>query len=414
MFSGFFYALREEGVPVSLYEWLTLMEALSSGLARNSLIDFYYLARCVLVKSEAYFDKYDTAFAKYFNDDQSNKAEGLPILLLLPEREFQPSTSDFYDQAQNEGDQDRLSVEREEGLDFFDKGMTEVRVSPSSGGRKVVDEDKKGAGRPDFSSGNEAGGGGGIRIGGETGSLSVVKTAGTRKYKDYKDDNIRNIRQFEIALRTLRQLSTKLDGPKDELDLNATVDSTGNNAGILTLVWDRPHRNTLKVLVLMDSIGSIYSYHGICKKLFNAAHRSTHFKEIKFFYFHNCIYGRLFKNQWLDMSESIPTEEFFRLYHSDYRLLIVGDAKMASSELTAVGGVIDWSAEYNAETGLTWLNRIARHFPYSVWLNPVPEHLWGSSPQYETIHMVGDIFPMFELTPLGLTKAVKRLRVKSR
>jgi len=113
------------------------------------------------------------------------------------------------------------------------------------------------------------------------------------------------------------------------------------------------------------------------------------------------------------MKESISTDEFFRLYDSEYRVLIVGDAKMASSELTDVGGIIDWSAEYNSETGLTWLGRVARHFPYCIWLNPVPEYMWGSGePKFVTIKMVGEIFPMFELTPNGIEQAVKRLRVK--
>jgi len=401
MFSGFFYALRAEGVPVSLYEWITLMEALSLGLANNSLTDYYYLARCVLVKSEAYFDKYDVAFAKYFKGDFAKKMKSSP-LFQTDERVYR---SGFFD---TDG-----YVNRNEPPPVEGKITTEVKVSPPSDDKTDIGGQKQAPGGS-LAFGSNVGGAAGIRVGGETGGMSAVKIAGTRRYKDYQDDNIRNIRQFEIALRTLRQLSTKLDGPKDELDLNATIEETGNNAGMLTLVWNRPRRNSIKVIVLMDSIGSIYSYHDICKKLFNAAHKSTHFKEIKFFYFHNCIYGRIFKNQWLDPRESIPTNEFFRLYNSDHRVLIVGDARMALSELTDIGGVIDWSAEYNAETGLTWLNRLERHFPYCVWLNPVPEYLWGSGAKFETISMVKDIFPMFELTPGGLVRALKRLKVKSR
>ena len=407
MFSGFFYALRDEGVPVSLYEWLTLMEALSFGLVNNSLTDYYHLARCVLVKSEAYFDKYDAAFAKYFhNDDSTEKAGNAPIINM---EKLAFGSDDIFYPNRETSDAEPLPAEQ---FDVLKKFTTEVKVSPL-GRQKETEEGKASSNALAF--GSESGGAGGVRIGGEGGGLSAVKIAGKRRYKDYQDDNIRNIRQFEIALRTLRQLSTKLEGPKDELDLDATIDETGNNAGMLTLVWDRPRRNALKVLVLMDSIGSIYSYHDICKKLFNAAHKSTHFKEIKFFYFHNCIYGRIYKNQWLDISDSVHTDEFFRIYNSDYRVLIVGDAKMAPSELMEIGGIIDWSAEYNTETGLTWLNRVARHFPYCVWLNPVPEHLWGSSgPKFETINLIGEVFPMFELTPGGITKAVKKLRMKSR
>ena len=408
MFSGFFYALRAEGVPVSLNEWLTLMEALSLGLARDSLVDFYYLARSLLVKSETYFDKYDSAFAKYFKDDPAENEEIARVIKLMEERAFDP---EFFEHDASEK-REKLSAEIELEFEAF-KGALDVVVSPRYGEKsdpEITAPDGVGP-----LAGDGRGAGGQIRIGGEGGGLSAVKIAGKRRYKDYKDDNIRNIRQFEIALRTLRQLSTKLDGPKDELNLENTIEETGNNAGMLTLVWERPRRNKLKVIVLMDSIGSIYSYHDICKKLFNAANRSTHFKEIKFFYFHNCIYGRIYKNQWLDIKDSFTTDEFFRLHDEDYRVLIVGDAKMAPSELKEVGGIVDWSAEYNSETGLTWLGRVARHFPYCTWLNPVPEHMWTSrEPKFETINMIGEIFPMFELTPSGIEKAVKRLRVKSK
>ena len=400
MLSGFFYSLREEGVPVSLYEWLTLMEALSLELAHNSLTDFYYLARCLLVKSEAHLDKYDVAFAKYFsNGDSTEKTEPARPEVKKEERSY---NTDFFNP-------DRYKKESPPV-----KGTTKVNVVPLSDEENGTGKEKRATSGSYSSLGDKSNGTGGIRIGGAPGGMTAVKIAGERKYKDYQDDSLINIRQFERALRTLRQLSTNLEGPKDELDLQATIDETGNNAGMLTLVWDRPRKNVFKIIVLMDSIGSIYSYHDVCKRLFNAAHRSAHFKEIKFFYFHNCIYGRIYKNQWLDMGQSIPTEEFFRFYGSDYRVLIVGDAKMAPRELTDIGGIIDWSAEHNSETGLTWLNRVARHFPYCVWLNPVPEHMWGREPDFVTIKMVEEIFPMFELTPGGITKAVKKLRVKSR
>ena len=405
MFSGFFYALRDEGVHVSLYEWMTLMEALSLGLAQDSLTNFYYLARCTLIKSETYFDKYDAAFAKYF---KNNSAETKLHVSVINNEAF-VCNSDSFNQAGLRKPKE-VTDEHEALIDLLMKSVTEVKAAPLPDEKGSGELAPEGAGTP---TGDGLDGAGGIRIGGDTGAMSAVKIAGRRIYKDYQDDNIRNIRQFEIALRTLRQLSTKFEGPKDELDLQTTVDETGKNAGILSLVWDRPRRNTIKVIILMDSIGSIYSYHDICKKLFNAAHRSTHFKEIKFYYFHNCIYGRIYKNQWLDMNKSIKTDEFFRLFNSDYRLLIVGDGRMALSELTKIGGIIDWSAEYNTETGLTWLNRVVRHFPYCVWLNPVPEHLWGREPNYVSINMIRDIFPMFELTPGGITKAIKRLRAKS-
>lgn len=419
MFIGFFYALRDEGVPVSLYEWITLMRALSSGLARDSLMDFYYLARSVLVKNEIYFDKYDGAFVKYFSDF-GNAAEKTGTSQIAGRVKRALSGADFEDRAEDEDkdedkEEDRFQAGLDQTSDIPKKGTLEVPVEPPDHDKQLSDSEKKKLkNRRDSSSGNRPGSGGEIRIGGDTGSMTAVKVAGRRMYKDYKDDSIRDLRQFESALKVLRQLSSRFEGPMDELDVNATIEATGSNAGMLTLVWDRPRRNTLKVILLMDSIGSIYRYIDVCKKLFNAAYRSTHFREIKFFYFHNCIYGRIYKSQWLGMNSYIPTNEFFKLYGSDYRVIIVGDAKMAPSELTDIGGIIDWSAEANDETGLTWLNRVARHFQYCVWLNPVPKHMWGREPDFTTISMVEDIFPMFELTPSGLAKAVKKLRVRSR
>jgi uncharacterized protein with von Willebrand factor type A (vWA) domain len=429
MFSGFFYALRDVGLPVSLNEWLTLTEAISLGLAEDSLTEYYYLARSLLVKSEAAFDKYDAAFIRYFGED-ADESDAPPNAVKKPERSYK---RDFFDPA-------RYDLQAKPGPDP-DPGEGEGPGALADSGETVagprLTEAEDGSGDDDESDNGDGGGGGdggdGAKRGsgtghapgeggpgggdtnydGATGSMTAIKIAGQRRYKDYQDDRLMSTRQYEIALRSLRQLSSKLEGPKDELNLDATIEETGLNNGMLSLEWERPRKNALKVLVLMDSIGSIYSHFETCKKLFNAAHRSTHFKEIKFYYFHNCIYGRIYKTQWLDIRESLPTEDFFRLHNGDWRVLIVGDAQMGEQELTKVGGVIDWSAEYNSETGLTWLNRFARHFPYTVWLNPVPEHFWNKAPNYASIPMVGEVFPMFELTPGGIEKAVKRLRVRS-
>lgn len=402
MLSDFFYVLREEGLPVSLNEWLTLMEALSLDLADNSLTEFYYLARSLLVKNEAAFDKYDAAFIRCFGDNPANKEK--PPEKAAAERSYNP---DFFNPARYEDQKDPLpGGEADLGALNGDRAALAAHAPAGDGGGQKGKSAEQGGETGGYGSGP-------INPGLDTGGMTALKIAGRRRYRDYQDDNIKNIRQYEIALRNLRQLSSKYDGPKDELDLEATVEETGRNHGLLSLEWERPRRNSLKVLVLMDSMGSIYSHYEACKKLFNAAHRGAHFKEIKFFYFHNCIYGRIYKNQWLDIRESIPTEEFFRLYNGDWRMLIVGDAQMGEQELMRAGGVIEWSAEHNAEPGIVWLKRIARHYPYAAWLNPVPEYLWGREPNYTSIRSVEGIFPMFELTPGGIAQAVKKLRVRS-
>jgi uncharacterized protein with von Willebrand factor type A (vWA) domain len=254
-------------------------------------------------------------------------------------------------------------------------------------------------------------GGGGVRFEGPGGGLTAMKVASQRKYREYRDDKLTNIRQFEMALRSLRQLSSRIDGPKDELNLDATVESTGRNGGILDLVWERPRKNNLKIIIFMDSVGSISRYHDVCKRLFNAAHRTTHFKEIKFYYFHNCIYDAIYKSPMVSRGNFIPTDEFFRTRNSEHRLIIVGDATMHVDELLKVGGAINFD-ENNQETGMTWLKRVADHYPYAVWLNPVPQARWGRDVN-QTIPLVANVFPMFELNPTGLQSAMKKIRLKN-
>lgn len=367
MFIDFFYELKNEGIPVSLNEWMTLMDGLSKDLAYSSMTGFYHLARAVLIKSEAHLDRFDIAFGRYFKGIETSK--------------------DIIELRQ------RLTYRLEELLKEQQKGQQQGGSGGSS---------------PFGDSGNQAAG---FRIGGESRNLSALKVATDRKYKELRDDKLTGIRQFEMALRKLRQLSSRVEGPKDEFDLDTSIEATCNNAGMLTLVWDRPRRNTLKIILLMDSVGSMDRHITTCSKLFTAAHRTTHFKEIKFYYFHNCIYDHIYKSHVLTDMNRIKTEEFFKTMNSEYRLIIVGDASMSETELTVPGGAVAMN-EFNKEPGLVWLKRMARHFPYSVWLNPVPIARWGEEPGYGTIPLVQKIFPMFELTPAGLEQAIKRIRRK--
>ena len=389
MFPGFFYMLREEGLAVSLQEWLMLAQALSLGLADHSLSEFYHLARSLLVKSETGFDKYDAAFFRYFGDGDG---------VLSP-------TAALPDQ----------SAERAYARDLFDPAL--YLPKPPGPQMRVIRPRQQGdtpntAG--DATNGGDGGQGQGeINFSGASGGMTAVKMAGQRRYKDYQDDSLQHTRPYETALRALRLLSTKYEGPRDDLDLEATIEETGRNAGLLSLAWERPRKNTIKLFLLLDSIGSIERHHGVVKKLFNAAHKSTQFKEIHFLYFHNCIYGRLYNDQKLDQTASISTADFLRRYPSDCRLLIVGDAQMGKGELMDVGGALDMLAEYNRESGYTWLKRLARHFPYAAWLNPVPEALWGDGDTYATIKTVREIFPMYPLSPEGISKAAKRLLAKT-
>lgn len=400
MYINFFYALRREGIPVSITEWLTLMEALLLGLANSSLTGFYYLARTVLVKSESHFDQYDLAFQKYFQGIES-APQLLDQVAEWVETPLNPLTF-------NKAERDlRLKLLESPDWKKFKKELGErlrAQDAPHHGGPKWIG---KGGTSPFGNSGFHPGG---MRIGGTSQGQSALKVAAERNYKAYRHDETLGVRQFELALRRLRRLSTRLDGTKDQLDLENTIDQTCRNAGYLKIVWTRPRKNSIKVILLMDIGGSMTPFSRICSRLFSAVHKSANFKELKFYYFHNCIYDLLYHDATINPKKASKTKDILSSLSSDYKIIIVGDAAMAPSELLEPDGIIFWES-VNDEPGITWLQRLARKFPYCVWLNPIREQYWESIYGSETIKMVRDIFPMYELTLEGLDQAIKKLMV---
>ena len=397
MFINFFYILRHYGVPVSITEWMTLMEALSRGLFPPSLTGFYFLARSILVKSETNYDRYDMAFQHYFKGIETTEElteevmkwveNALPPLRISPEEREQFRNWDL----------EELKKQLEQRL----KEQTEEH---HGGGNWIG---TGGTSRFGHSGYNPAG----IRIGGESVNKSAVKVAAERKFRDFRADETIGIRQFEMALRKLRQLSSTYEGPKEELDVEETARKTGEKGGILHLVWDRSRENTVKVALIMDSGGSMMPYARICSRLFQALNRATHFKDLRFYYFHNCIYENVFLDPSCRVNNSIKTEDLLNLLSNDYKVIIVGDASMAPSELIMKHGAIDWYMS-NEEPGITWLKRIAAHFTHSVWLNPIPEQYWGMTVGAYTINIIRKIFPMHELTLEGLESAIQTLKVR--
>ncbi|OPX86484.1 MAG: VWA domain containing CoxE-like protein [Pelotomaculum sp. PtaB.Bin104] len=398
MFVNFIYELRKAGVPVSMTEWLTLMEALSKGLAFSSLSRFYHVTRAVLVKSETQFDNYDLAFQNYFNGietpaelvDQALEwlSNGLPLQMIAPEEQS------FYQEMNIKKIQQDLEEKRQE----LERQEVSNAVAKDGGMR---------FGRGGFNPKGE-------RIGGAPANFSAVKVAGGRYYRGYRSDVILGARKFEAALRILRQLSNRHEGVKGELDINGTIDVTCRNAGRLELVWDRPRKNKLKVVLVMDSGGSMDMHINLCSQLFSAVKRSGHLKELKVYYFHNCIYNYIYVKPACIEENAIATYDFLHNLDPDYRLIIIGDASMAESELTMANGAIDWG-NMNREPGLVWLRRLVRHFRHAVWFNPIPATGWNEQLNYRarTINMVRQLFPMFELSVSGLEQAVKQLKVIS-
>jgi len=397
MFINFFYLLRNYGVPVTITEWMTLMEALGKGMALSSLMGFYYLARTVLVKSETHFDRYDLAFANYFTGvetpvELTEKVlkwleNALPPLRISPEERKQFQNWDL----------DELRRQLEERL-------RDQKGEHHGGGNWIG---TGGTSRFGHSGYHHAG----VRIGGESVNKSAVKVASERNFRGFRADETIGVRQFEVALRKLRQLSSKVEGPKDELDIDETIKETGDKGGLLQLVWARGRKNTVKVALIMDSGGSMSPYIRTCSQLFTAMNRTSHFKDLRFFYFHNCIYQDIYLDPSCRPKNSMKTEELMRNLGSEYKMIYLGDASMAPSELVMVDGAIDWYYS-NDEPGIVWLKRLANRYPHSVWLNPVPEEFWRRTFGAYTINIVKEIFPMFDLTVEGLESAIKKLKVR--
>jgi hypothetical protein len=251
---------------------------------------------------------------------------------------------------------------------------------------------------------------GGFRVGGESRNRSAVKVAGERRYRGYRTDVKVGVRQFELALRRLRQLSSKNEGVPDELDLDETIEETADHAGRLSLVWRRSRKNAVKVLLCMDVGGSMHPYIRLCSQLFSAVNSQTHFKDLKTYYFHNCIYDWLYLDTDMSTHNAVSTNRVTQEHSGDYKLVVVGDAAMAPSELLSRHGIIWWGYS-NDQPGIEWLKQLRRHFDHSVWLNTIPEDQWGWAYGSRTIGMVRQVFPMYELSLDGLQAAVRKLMV---
>jgi uncharacterized protein with von Willebrand factor type A (vWA) domain len=388
MFTDFFYTLKRKKVPVSIIEWMTLMEALSKGCISN-LDEFYYLARAILVKSESYYDHYDVAFQEYFKGIETPEEISEQIMEWLQDPINRMTLSEEERTLFDSMDFDELLRELEKRL----KEQTEQH---DGGGYWIG----RGGTSPFGHSGYHPAG---IRIGGESGGRHAIQIAQERRFRNYRSDLILDIRQIKMALRGLRQLSRI--GPEDELDLERTIDATSKNAGEIEMVWTKSRKNAVKLLLLMDVGGSMVPFARLCSRLFSAAHSSTHFKDFQYFYFHNCIYDNLYQD--IERQEAVSTDHILHTLEPDYKVVLVGDARMAMPELTQRYGAI-YYYERNEVPGLLRLKQFAEHFTHCVWINPTEPYYWN----HPTVMLVEKFFPMFELTLDGLDQAVKKLVVK--
>jgi uncharacterized protein with von Willebrand factor type A (vWA) domain len=388
MLINFFYTLRAAKLPVSVKEYLTLLEAIRAEVIGPSVEDFYYLARTTLVKDEAHFDKFDRAFSAYFKGVEllADFTQDIPLEWLRKNLELELSP------------EDKAKIEKmgwDELMETLKKRFEEQKQR-HEGGSKMIGT---GGTSPFGAYGYNPQG---IRIGQDKGrNRSAVKVWDQRAYKDYDDSLELGTRNIKVALRRLRRFAR--EGSELELDLDDTIHCTAANAGMLDIKMIPERHNKVKVLLLMDVGGTMDEHIHRVEELFSAA--KSEFKHLEFYYFHNCVYDFMWKNNRRRYSEKFGTWDLIRKYNKDYKLIFVGDATMSPYEILQPGGSVEYN---NEEPGAEWLQRLTNAFPKYAWINPEPQGVW----QYrQSISIISQLMNqrMFPLTLAGLEGAMRLL-----
>jgi len=390
MFARFFHELKSAGLPVSLREYLTLMEAMDADLASRKVEDFYYLSRSTLVKDERNLDKFDRIFAHVFKGLESVE-EG--IAAEIPEDWLKLMTERYFTE------EEKREIEALGGWDKLMetlKQRLEEQQKRHQGGNKWIGT----GGTSPFGSGgyNPEG----VRIGNEGKRQGrAVKVWEKREYKNLDDQVELGTRNIKVALRRLRRFARK--GAPEEFDLGGTIDATAR-AGYLDIKMRPERRNTIKVLLFFDAGGSMDPFIRICEELFSAAR--AEFKHMEYFYFHNCLYDYVWKDNRRRWTEKIPTWDILHKYPHDYKIIFVGDASMSPYEITVPGGSVEY---FNEEPGVLWMKRVTDIYESVVWLNPVRRESWDYVPSTGLIReLIGE--RMFPLTLSGIEGAMTELK----
>jgi uncharacterized protein with von Willebrand factor type A (vWA) domain len=389
MLIDFFYKLKQAKIPVSINELLTLLDAMQKDIAFGSMDEFYQLSKMCLVKDEKYFDRFDQAFGEYY---EGLKAREDLVTATIPENWLQ---SEF---MKNLSDEEKVKIEALGGLDKILetlKKRLEEQKKKHAGGNKWIGT----GGTSPFGHGgyNPAG----VRIGGESTHRRAVKVWEKRQYRNLDDNCEIGTRNIKVALRKLRKFART--GVAEELDLDDTIKSTAKDGGLLNIKLVPERHNAVKLLVFFDIGGSMDDHIRTCEQLFSAI--KTEFKHLEYFYFHNCVYESLWKDNRRRYDEGVSTQDILNTFGNDYHVIFVGDAAMSPWELVYENGSVEHN---NREAGSIWLKRIKDKWQKTIWLNPVPQDYWRYT---QSTQMIKEIFEdkMYPLTVSGITDGIKFL-----
>jgi len=389
MLINFFLKLKDAKVPVTTKEYLMLIEGMQKGVVNSSIDDFYYFSRTCLVKDEANFDKFDRVFGEYFKGVEAimGVEADIPLEWLRKQVEL------------NLSPEEKAKIEAMGGWEKLMetlKKRLEEQKGRHQGGSKWIGT---GGTSPYGAYGYNPEG---IRIGQEgSRNRSAVKVWDQREYQNLDDQVELGTRNIKIALRRLRRFAR--DGAPEELDLDGTIASTARKAGMLDILMRPERHNKIKVLLFFDIGGSMDDHIKLCQEMFSAA--KTEFKHMEYFYFHNCLYDYVWKDNRRRHSERTPTVDILHKYAHDYKLIFVGDATMSPYEILQPGGSIEYS---NDEAGAVWMRRMLDVYRKAVWLNPEPEQLW---PYRQSISVIRELMEsrMYPITIEGLERAMRYL-----
>ncbi|MCC5856343.1 MAG: VWA domain-containing protein [Idiomarina sp.] len=388
MFIEFFFCLRRHGLKVSITELLDLLQALEQQVVFANIEDFYSLARTILVKDESQYDRFDRAFAEYFEGVADvDIAAAIPDDWLIPGLQRQLS------------DEEKAKLQAMGGLEELLKAFKErlqEQQKRHAGGNKWIGT---GGTSPFGAYGFNPEG---VRIGQDgSNARRAVKVWDKREFRDLDTDEALNNRTMQLALRALRRFART--GAVTELDLDETIRATSRKGGLLDLQWRAERHNAVKVLILFDVGGSMDDYIYECQQLFAAAR--SEFKHLEFYYFHNCVYEHVWKTNTRRYQETTPLKELMNRYGKDYKLILVGDATMGPYEIAYPGGSVE---HWNEEAGSVWMQRFLGHFEKAVWVNPQPQERWRYHPSIQMMHeLMSD--RMQPLTLAGLQSAIRTL-----